>query len=225
MSALRDPRVFVPLLLALLLFGAREVTRPQPAPPVEVVHSVELPVPRGEALPRKEQEYELDPEASVVRFLVRTEDEDLALACPDAKGHLVVSPDPASCRIDIEFDLGGLRGVDGSVSDELLWHVLGVHKNVAVEYRAGLVSLATTPLPAVRLCVFDGSLRFGGRIVRQPMELWQTALPGRPLHLMGHGTFAVDTYGLQPRGAFPFLHESHVVTLGLDLAWKRVAHH
>lgn len=224
MSAFADLRVVSPLLLAVAAFAVRELLRPVPPPALEVVHAVALPIPRGEAAPKREQEYELDADASVVRFCVREGTDELLLACPGAKGRLVLATDPTACRVELEFDLGRLQGVGAAVADVDLWHVLGTHKNGSVDFRAELVSAATTPLPALRLDVFRGDLRFGGRTVRRTLELWQTALPGRPLRLQGDATFAADALGLPPRRTFPFLHEGHVVTLGLDLAWKRTAH-
>lgn len=224
MRAFVDPWVVGPLVLAALVFAMREATRGAVPPPVEPHPAVALPLPRADAAPRRDQEYELDAGASVVRFVDGGGAGDRVIECPAIRGRLELALDRDVSHLELDLDLGSLRAVDGAlaVDDAELWQLFGVRPSDNVSYRAGLLTSTTTPVPALRLLQWRGELRFGGRTVRQDLELWQTALPGQALRLQGHGAVPGDAYGLGPRGPFAFLHDAHVVTLGFDLAWKRI---
>jgi len=222
---LPDPRLWAPLALAIAALTAREATRRPPQPAPVLGHAVALPLPRGTAAPRAELEYALDLSQSSIHFLLERDGEQRLFTCSVAEGRLVLSPDPTRSRLRLRLALSSLRADpdQGDAHGDDLWDPLGLQRHADLVYDATLTSAATTPVACLSRLLWQGTLQFGSRVVRQPMELWQTALPGRALRLQGHGTVAGDTYGITPRGLFAFLHDRHAVTLGLDLAWRRAA--
>lgn len=218
--------VWGPLLLGALAFGAREGTRP-----VAVAHpapgrATALPMLRNGAAPTKATEYDLDLERSTIRFLLRSGSSECRFDCPLAQGNLVLSAKDAECRLELALDLASLRPAapcNDSAGPTVLRELLGVHRAGDIRFRGDLVSRASVPIPVLHLLTWNGPLRFGSTVVRQPLQLWQTAIPGQPLRLQGHGTVTTDAYGLRRDGWLGIFPQEHVVTLGLDLAWKRVA--
>lgn len=222
--SLFDPRVWLPIACAAGVLAGREATFSHS--PADVVHAeaIELPVPNLVVLPGRDQSYDLDPEHSSVRFLVQGSGRELLVRCPAVRGRLDLRADAATSTIELQLDLASLApvaeaGGTGPAPD--LRSLLGIHRGDEISYRATLLSTATSPVPGLVHRLWLGSMRFGGRTVRQPMGLWQTALPGQPLRLQGYGTVGADAYGLPRRSWFGIVEQHHVVTLGLDLAWKR----
>ncbi len=218
-----DWRVWLPLAIGTAAWLVREVTdAPLPAaePPVT---ALALPVPRLLTLPGRDQTYDLDAERSCVRFLVEGEGQELLVQCPLVSGSLELRAEPADSVLELRLDLGSVVPTAGPASGPTidLQHLLGVHRGNELAFRGNLVSTATAPVPGLLHHLWLGTMRFGNRVVRQPIALWQTALPGQPLRLQGHGTVAVEPYGLPRRVWLGLVQERHVVTLGLDLAWKR----
>lgn len=223
-----DPRVWLPLALAAAALLVRETTWQHVLDATPHSEAIELPIPRLVAGPQHDQSYDLDAAHSSVRFLVGSEGRELLVRCPVVQGRLDLRADPAASVLELRLDLASLVPVvpgEGGEPEAGLRHLLGIRRGEEIIYRATLVSTSTAPVPGLLHRLWQGSLRFGGRIVRQPMGLWQTALPGQPLRLQGYGTVGTDAYGLPRRSWLGLVEEHHVVTLGLDLAWKRRAAH
>lgn len=220
-----DPRVWLPLALASVVWAGREATQPPPLPPLPHADGVPLPVPTLLTLPNRDQGYDLDPAASCVRFQVEGEGQKSLFQCHVCSGKLDLRADPRDSTLELRLDLASLApvGAPAAVLATLdLQHLLGVHRGSEIAYRGNLLSTATaSPIPGLLQRVWLGTLRFGNRVVRQPIALWQTALPGQPVRMQGYGTVGVEPYGLPRRDWLGLVRERHVVTLGLDLAWKR----
>lgn len=219
-----DARVWLPLVVAAAVLTLRECRRTKVVVQTPGVQATELPIPRGTAAPKHAQAYDLDLANSCIRFFVQGASHDLLLTCSVVSGTLEFDADPAKSTFELRIDLGSLAAVPGAGAEETeadLQHLLGVHRGSEVLYRGSLLSAATSPIPALSHLLWQGTLRFGSRVLRQPMALWQTTLPGQPLRLQGHGTVGTDAYGLPRRSWLGLLEERHAVTLGLDLAWKR----
>lgn len=222
---LAESRTWLPLAVAAAVLAARELHRPAATEPAPGGHAATLPMLRTGATPTRATHYELDRDRSSVRFLLRHDGGQSLFLCPLAAGDLTVGGDDADHRLELRLDLASLTPVDPQDHDGLdaLRTLLGVHRGAEVLYRGGLVGRASTPVPGLHQLVWQGSLRFGGRTVRQAMQLWQTALPGRPLRLQGYGEVSTDTYGISRMAWLGMVPQQHEVTLGLDLAWQRVA--
>lgn len=223
--AVLDPRTWLPLVAACAVFAARECTVREVPDAIRPARAVALPQPHGGNGAVRKVVYELDRARSSVRFLLRSEAGESLFRCPVVHGRFTTSPDDAETQLDLEFDLGSLVPVDadGAAAPIVeLRELLGVKRAESVHYQASLVSRATTPLPGLAQLVWQGHLHFGGRTVRQPMSLWQTQLPGLPPRLQGHGTVPTNAYGLGRAAWFGLVQDRHVVTLGIDLAWKRI---
>lgn len=223
--AVLDPRTWLPLVAACAVFASRECMVYAVPAATQPARSTAMPQPHGGNGAVRKAGYELDRARSSVRFLLRSEAGESLFQCPLVHGRFTSSPDDAETQLDLEFDLGSLVPVDTSgATDSLLElrELLGVNRAETVHYHASLVSRASTPLPGLLQLVWQGHLHFGGRTVRQPMSLWQTQLPGLPPRLQGHGTVPTDAYGLGRSAWFGLVQDRHVVTLGIDLAWKRV---
>lgn len=223
-AAWRDAAAWLPLAVAAVFFGGRELACGAGPGATQTASSVELPVPLGAEAPRHEQSYELDATHTSVRFAVAGPGGEVLLACPAVRGQLELRPDGAASELVLELDLGSLEPVaaqDAHWAAAAIRHLLGAHRASTLTYRATLVSRATTPLPQLTRVHWLGRMRFGNHTVQQPIDLWQTAMPGRPLRLQGYGTVGADVYGLLRRSWLGLVQEKHVVTLGLDLAWKR----
>ncbi|MCA8951515.1 MAG: hypothetical protein KDE27_18555 [Planctomycetes bacterium] len=221
-----DVAVFGPLIVAILIVGLRESTRASIVPEPPPGTAVALPMVRGHATPKRALAYDVDGERSGLRFLVRRGSAEQLFRCDGVRGSLVLG-ETGDARLQLDFDLGALRAVGDPSAPAAgfdLWDVLGTSSDAEVRYEASLVSTASTPLPCLTQKVWVGTLRFGGRIVRQPMVLWQTALPGQPLRLQGHGPVRADAYGLLRHTLPTPLREPYEVFLGLDLAWTRRKH-
>jgi hypothetical protein len=216
-----DPRLGGPLLLAALCLLWRE-RAPRPAPPLAGGHSLALPVPNLPPHTRRNQTFELDAEHSTARFLVEGTAGELLVACRGLRGELRLGTDDAAASLTLHLDLGSLEPIGGQAPTIDLRRLLGVHRGSEIVYHGKLLSTSTTPVPGVQHLLWRGTLWFGSRAVQQPIGLWQCSLPGQPLRLQGHGTVATADYGLPRRTRFALFEEHHDVTLGLDLAWKRV---
>ena len=217
-----DPRVWGPALVAAVCFAFRM----QPPPAAAVLptpHVVELPAVHGAPPPKADTEYELDAERSSVRFLVEGNGDELLASCPNVSGRLVLRAKAETSELELHLDLGSLVPIGEPKSTIDLRRLLGVHRGSEVAYRATLLRSSTSNLPGVTERLWLGTLRLGSRLTRQPMQLWQSSLLGQPLRLQGHGSVDTADYGLPPRSWLGILKEQHVVTLGLDLAWKRRA--
>lgn len=222
-----DPRVWLPLLLAGSWFAAR-ARPPAVEPPAPPAVALALPPMHGLPPSSKEQNLELDAEHSSVRFLVTGLRGELLVACPSVQGSLKLLAGGAGGELELRLDLASLvplhdSTVHGGTGGVDVPHVLGVHRGSEIVYRANLVATTGSDLPGVVQRTFLGTLRFGSRVMQQPMQLWQCSLPGQPLRLQGHGTVAAETYGLPKRRWLALIDEGHAVTLGLDLAWRRRA--
>jgi hypothetical protein len=236
-----DARVLLPVVLAAGWFATAALPRAvAPAGPRPSV--LALPPVRGAAGPTGEQSYELDAERSVVRFLVLGSRGELWTACRGVAGSLHFAAGGRSGEIELRLDLGTLAPLPPAApwdrdaepaaaapapptladgADATLLHLLGVHRGTEIVYRASLVATTEGDLPLVTLRTFVGQLRFASRVLQQPMQLWQSSLPGQPLRLQGHGTVPTAAYGLPQRHRFGLYAEQHTVTLGLDLVWRR----
>ena len=213
-----DWRVLAPIAVGAVLFALRPATLPprgQPSPQ----RTIELPTPVAGGLSQRDADYELDAERSTVRFFVDDGAPRFA-ACPGVRGSLQVRTGTAPSTLELELDLGSLQPLEANAPLDL-WRLLGVHRGGRITYRAELLRTATSPLPGVTERVWLGTLRLDEHAVRQPMSLWQVSLPGQPLRLQGHGTVAGATYDLPTRGWLGLAADSHAVTLGLDLVWRR----
>ncbi|HEX5052128.1 MAG TPA: hypothetical protein VFZ65_10170 [Planctomycetota bacterium] len=218
-----DVRVWLPLALAAAWFALRE-RGASPAVPLPQARSVELPALHGLPAPTGPQHFELDAAKSGVRFLVEGPRGQLLVECPAASGHLDLTPrpgEPIAGELELRLDLASLRPAgDGDASIDV-FHVLGVHRNTEIVYRARLAATTTGDLPGVEQRTWLGTLQFGARTLRQTMVLWQCALAGHDLRLLGHGTVEAAPFGLPSRRWLLVFEEHHLVTLGLDLAWRR----
>lgn len=215
-----DLRVLGPLVFA----GACFATRMFPAaalPPSPPPRAVELPAPIALPAPKGDVAYVLDATKSTVRFLVEGDDGELLAACTQVSGRVRLGAQPETSELELDLDLGALDTVGGAPSTIDLHRLLGVHLGARIHYHATLVRTSTTPVPGVVERVWLGVLHLDQRTIRQPMQLWQCSLPGQPMRMQGHGTVDVADYGLPRRGWFGMFQEKHVVTLGLDLAWRR----
>lgn len=214
----RDVRVWLPVTLAAAAFLPR-LSPPPPGAAPAGVPALALPAVHGVAAPKVATSYELDAEASSVRFLVRGDRGELLVSCPGLHGSLQLDAGGHTGRLELRCDLGSLRVLEPQ-GDLDVQHVLGVHRNELV-YRAQLVADATSDLPGVGRQIWLGTLTFGTRLRRQPIETWCCRLPARSLRLSGHGTVDAETLGLPTRRWFGIVAEHNEVTMGLDLAWRR----
>ena len=213
-----------PPLFAALVFAAREATRPAPEPLPSPGRAIALPMLRTGAAPRQATAYRLDLPRSCIRFLVTADGVNHTYDCLLANGELVVGGPDDGASFALQLDLASLQAVpaDRAPADpRLVANLLGVNSGEQVTFRGTLLARTTAPIPALQLLTWIGNLRFGGRNVRQTLQLWQTAVPGQPLRLQGHGPVPTASYGLDRPGWFGLASESHVVTLGFDLAWQR----
>lgn len=215
-----DPRVLGPLAFAVACFAFRALPRPDEAS-AATPRAIELPPVAAAAAPRTETSYELDPTRSTARFLVEGDGGELLAGCSRIAGSLRLDPRRDAGELELRLDLGSLEPSTENRQGIDLHRLLGVHRGGEIVYRATLARTATTPVPGVGERVWLGTLRLGGRAVRQPIQTYLCALPGQPLRLQGHGTVDVADYGLPRRTWFGLLEESHDVTLGLDLAFRR----
>jgi hypothetical protein len=214
-----DPRVLGPIAVATAVFLWRPLPAPAPAP--VPARAVELPPLHGQVAPRDDADYVLDGDRSTVRFLVGDRGRDHLAVCRRANGRLRLPASGAPAEFELELDLGSLQPVAAEAAGLDLWELLGVHRGSQLVYRASARRHTTSELPGLTQVLWLGTLRLDDRIVQQPMELWQVRLPGQPLRLQGHGSVAGDTYGLPARSWYGLPTHSHVVTLGLDLVWRR----
>lgn len=222
--AATDPRTWLPLVAACLLFAGREALRTRAAPVPEAARAVMLPQFTGPAAQPRRARYELDRARSSVRFLLRSNGRESLFQCPVVDGTYITSQDDGGVQLELEFELGSLVPAGSGATAgavQQLRDLLGVNRAETVRYKASLVSRATTPIPGLSQLVWQGDLHFGGRTVRQAMSLWQTLLPGMPPRLQGHGTVPTDAYGIGRSAWFGLVQDHHVVTLGIDLGWQR----
>lgn len=213
-------RIWSPSLVGALVFALRALP-PAPAPPPEPGHAIELPALHGLPAPGDRQRFELDPTASSVRFRVVGRAGELLATCARVAGALELGARDGDGTLELTFDLAGVEPVPGAPHDVDPRELLGVFGGASVRYSAELAAVTRTELTGVSLSTWLGTIHFGGRVQRQPMQLWSCRLPGRPLRLQGHGTVAGDSYGLERRWFGP-LDQRYRITLGLDLAWRRV---
>jgi hypothetical protein len=206
--------------VACAWFATRALPPPVPAP-APSAQSFELSAMHGLPPSSREQRLELAAEESSVRFLVEGTRGELLVACTAVHGSLVLGANNTGGELELHLDLGSLQPLGEPVAGLDVAHVLGVHRGSEIVYRATLAATTTSDLPGVCQRTWLGTLRLGGRALQQPMQLWQCSLPGQLLRLQGHGSVAAADYGLPLRRVFGLLAEQHVVTLGLDLAWRR----
>lgn len=217
-----DWRVWGPLAFAAACFAFRlrpdatAATAPDRAPRGTV-----LPAPVAAPTPKGDTRWVLDPDKSTMRFLVQGGEGELLAACTHMSGKLRLGGHPETGELELHIDLAGLSPVGQGPSTIDVRRLLGVHLGSEIHYRGALVRSSTTPLPGVTERLWLGTLRLDERLLRQPMQLWQCSLAGPPMRLQGHGTVDVEDYGLPHRSWFGVVQEAHVVTLGLDLAWRR----
>lgn len=218
--------VWGPALFAAVVFATRELTRPPLPTPDPPGHAIALPMLRTGAQPRSRTEYRLDLPRSCIRFLVTAAGVEHAYDCLLAQGELVLGGRDDEARFRLVLDLASLRPApsDADPADpQVLRDLLGVHSGDEVVFLGNLLARTTAPVPVLQMLTWLGTLRFGGRHVRQSLQVWQTAVPGQPIRLQGHGPVPTATYGLQRRGWLGLFSQPHVVTLGFDLAWQRQA--
>lgn len=221
MSRRPDLRLWAPLWAGLALFAWREASRPAPEPEPPPARATSLPLPALVAQSSKPQRYELLPARSTVRFRVDHGDDTGLWTCAGVRGRLELDPDPTRCVLELQLDLATLEPAGTGTTALDLAHLLGVNRHGEVTYRATLQTTTQAPLPGLLHRVWLGSLYFGNRVVRQPMAVWQCAMPAQPLRLQGHGPVAWHTYGLPHRRLLGLFEENYGVSLGLDLAWQR----
>lgn len=217
---LPDPRTWLPAAVAALWFAARALP-PAPIPAPRPATSVALPPLHGVEPPAGTHRWRLDPADTSVRFLVQGPRGELLARCAAATGELVLTDGGRSGTLALELDLGSLRRLDARGTGLDLAHVLGVHRGGTLSFRGDLTAFTRTDLPGTSRCTWLGTLRFGGRTWRQPLQTWLVLLPGRAPRLQGHGSIAGDACGLPRRSWFGLIPEHHEVTLGLDLGWTR----
>jgi len=215
-----DLRVLGPLVVAGACFAFRLLPPPAP-PPSEPPRAVDLPTPVAAPPPKGEVAYVLDAARSTVRFLVEGADGELLAACPEMSGRVRFAAGATAGELEFTLDLASLAPIGDGPATVDLHRLLGVHLGAKIHYRATLVRTASTPVPGVVERVWLGTLHLDQRTIRQPMQLWQCSLPGQPMRLQGHGSVDVADYGLPRRGWLGLFPEKHVVTLGLDLVWRR----
>ena len=131
---LADPRVVLPALVAAVCFGFRAVPQRSPDEPV-AAHSVALPPLRG-LTPRGQVDYDLDPERSSVRFLVRGGAGQLLADCARVEGALSLGPEPVDGALTLRLDLASLRLRDTPPPTVDVHHVLGVLGDLQLVRRA-----------------------------------------------------------------------------------------
>jgi hypothetical protein len=216
-----DVRVWLPALVALAVFVPRALPAPPPEPSPRA-RSIRLPQLHGVPVKAERQRFELDPDASSVRVLVRGPRGRLLVQCERIGGELTIGPAPDDGELILRLDLASLRPLPDPAPGPGVRQVTGVLGDVEVGYRGRLVATTTSDLPGVREDRWLGTIHFGNRVLRQPMQLWRSWLPGRPLRLQGHGTVSGAQLGLPSRTWFGLFQQPHDVTLGLDLAWRRV---
>lgn len=220
-----DWRIFGPALVALCCFVPRALPSPAPAPAAHA-RSIALPQMRIAASKPRERSFELDPERSSVRFLATGERGELLAECTRIEGRLDLGADTLDGALQLTLDLSSLRALDGNAGDGPsggpgIRDVLGVLGDVGVEVRSKLVAVEVDDMPGVQLDTWVGTVRIGGRVLQQPMQLWRTMLPGARLRQQGHGTVGGAGFGLPAHGWLGLLEDHFDVTLGLDLAWRR----
>lgn len=222
MRPLFDPRVLGPFVVAaacLAVFEARDV----PAPVAVHARSFELPVPVVPAVAGRAEMFEVDPERSSVRFVLGTGAGERVFVCPGMHGRLVLGANDAAAELELQLDLATLTPLAGCTGPGCsLLDLLGPHRDGLVAFRAGLLSTATSPMPGVLRRTWVGTLRCGGHAVQQTIDAWQSRLPGRPLRLQAHGPVPVELLGLPRHGGLLSFVDHHDVTLGFDLAWRRL---
>lgn len=220
MSRASFVRIWSPALVGALAFAARALP-PAPPPQPEPGRAIELPALHGLPAPGDRQRFELDPAASSVRFRVVGRDGELLATCARSAGTLELGPRDGDGALELTFDLATVEPVPGAPVDIDPRKLLAVFGGVSVRYRAALAAVTRTELTGVSLSTWLGTMHSGDRVQRQQMQLWWCRLPGRLLRLQGHGTVAGDSYGLERRWP-DSLGERMRITLGLDLAWRRV---
>ena len=217
-----DPRVGGPVLVAALLFALREGHTLPPVVPATRPAVIELPAVHAANPPLRDQDFELDLERSTVRFAIASGDGLVLLGCTRCAGRLALRRDERRSQLSLDLDLASLTVLTPGADPGLLRELLGVRADSTLQCRADLVRTAGTALPGVRELLWDGAVRCDGRAVRQPMVLWQPTLPGQPMRLQGYGSVSTAPYHL-PNPSWFGLSPAHVVTLGLDLVWRRAA--
>jgi hypothetical protein len=220
MSHVRDARIWGPLAAAAIGFAVRALP-PAPAGEQPTAQSFEVPPMHGAPPPRTELEYDLDPADSEVTFLVEGTGGEMFVRCPGTKGRLQCAKDGTPQTFELVLDLVSLAPEETGTTSGDLRHLLGVHRDDEVTFQMQLAASTTANVPAVTGLHWVGRLRLGSRVIRQPMNLWLCRLPGRPLRMQGHGTVGTESYGLPRRARFGLFREQHVVTVGLDLAFRR----
>lgn len=218
-----DPRVWLPVLGAVALFVLRERPAADVAGAAPRLEVVTLPAVRASVPPLRDQDFELDGERSTVRFAIDGASGPLVVACPLVEGKLALRRDERQSELQLKLDLASLQILTPGADPGELRELLGVRGSAELGYVARLQQSGTCGVPGVRELFFVGTMRCDDRVVQQPMVLWQPVLPGQPTRLQGHGTVSTAPYHLPARGWFGFARQSHVVTLGLDLVWKRPA--
>lgn len=213
---LRDPRVSAPALLAAAALAFRVLPPPPPSPPPRPV-AVRLPAVHGAPEPKGAQQFELNLEASAAQFCLAGSGEPAWIACRGLQGSLRLEPDGTG-TLELDLDLGSLQPLAGAAVD--LPMLLGVQGHDHVRYRASLHASTRIDLPGVRQLLWLGELRLGPVRRRQPMQMWLCTLPAQPPRLLGHGV--VEPTGLGLRRSDGLGSAALAVTLGLDLAWRRV---
>ncbi len=218
-------RIWLPLAISVATLAVREAIRQDAASVTARPRSTELPAARTGASPRREVGYELDAEASSIRFLLCDGRGEWLFACPLARGTLQVSPAVLRNELELTFDLASLAPADGGDGGaaQALREVLAAHCRSEITFRGDLRRRTETAFAGLQEDVWQGELRFGSRCLAQTMVLWQTALPGRPLRLQGHGTVLSLDYGISRFAWFGLVARPVRVTIGLDLAFARRA--
>lgn len=216
-----DPRIVLPAVVAAACFALRALPRDLGSPPTEA-HAVQLPQLHGVVSRAQQVRYELDPDASTVRFLVTDGQRQLLASCSRVEGTLTLGPGAADGALNLHLELASSRRLEQVPATLDVRHVLGVLGDLAIDYRATLHASTAVELRGLHRDLWLGTIHFGPRVVRQPIVLWRDQLPGRPLRTQGHGTVSGEAFGLPDRSWFGLFGEHHEVTLGLDLAWRRV---
>jgi hypothetical protein len=216
----RHLAVIGPLLVAGALFLPRALPVPRPGRP-HLATPTHLPAMHGSPAARGARGFELDADASSVRFLVQHGANEQWAICTGASGSLRLGVAGNDGDLEIRLPLAAVRTLPGDGAPLDLPQLLGVHRADEIVLRVALVARTETDLAGVTSCHWLGTLGFGSQVRRQPLLTWMCALPGKPLRLQGHGTVPASDYGLPRRGLFSFLDAPHDITLGLDLAFRR----